>query len=129
MPQRRALLPQIIDSIPGDTKGKVLLYLHIDRWASQQAIQRCFVLCPSGLGTKGGAALASPGGVHRAPLLLLLANRCPHMPPCSDHTKGDARQDAAETSAATSLLLSRQPPTSSHHPAATTPRVTHGRMH
>lgn len=24
---------QIIDSIPGDTKGKVLLYLHIDRWA------------------------------------------------------------------------------------------------
>lgn len=24
--------PQIIDSIPGDTKGKVLLYLHVARW-------------------------------------------------------------------------------------------------
>lgn len=30
-PKFRVLL-QIMDSIPGDTKGKVLLYLHVDRW-------------------------------------------------------------------------------------------------
>ena len=35
----RACCPclQIIDSIPGDTKGKVLLFIHIDRWVLRWA--------------------------------------------------------------------------------------------
>lgn len=39
---------QIIDSIPGDTKGKVLLYLHIDRWAQPLACGSCARLAAGG---------------------------------------------------------------------------------